>query len=218
MNHAPLPIELAIWGGKSLASHSSCRCFNLGREAGDIEEKVVFPTYSARYGLRSVLRWMLPFGTRSMRLRPLHTAVSFAFHACLLLTPLLVRGHAVLWQESWGVQWWSLPPLASDAMTLAVVFGGVFFLLRRLLAPEVRNVTTARDHLLVLLVIAPFATGFVAHQQWLDPGVMTVLHIVCGAAWLIAIPFTRLSHMLWFIFTRSYMGSEFGAVRHARDW
>jgi hypothetical protein len=35
---------------------------------------------------------------------------------------------------------------------------------------------------------------------------------------LVAIPFTRLSHMLFSIFTRAYMGSEFGKVRHAQDW
>jgi len=35
---------------------------------------------------------------------------------------------------------------------------------------------------------------------------------------LLVIPWTRLVHMLWFVFTRAYMGSEFGAVRHSRDW
>jgi hypothetical protein len=35
---------------------------------------------------------------------------------------------------------------------------------------------------------------------------------------LAAIPFTRLSHALFFLFTRGYMGSEFGAVKNAKDW
>jgi hypothetical protein len=47
---------------------------------------------------------------------------------------------------------------------------------------------------------------------------MLIAHIVTGVLWLIAIPFTWLAHMLWFLFTRSFMGSEFGAVRNARDW
>ncbi len=182
------------------------------------KDKVVYPTWDARFGLRSVLHWVLPLGTRSMRLHPVHAVVSFAFHACLLATPLLARGHAVLWEQSWGVSWWSLPPLAADLMTLIVIGGGLFFFVRRLVAPEVRNVSTLGDHLLLLLVVSPFLTAFVAKQQWLDAQLTTALHIACGAAWLIAIPFTRLSHMLWFFFTRSFMGSEFGAVRNARDW
>ena len=182
------------------------------------KEKTVLPTWSASHGGRSVRHWIIPFANRTTRLHPLFTVVSFAFHACLLLTPLLVMGHAVLWEESWGISWWSLPPLLADVMTLAVVLGGVFFIVRRAAMPEVRNVTSWSDLLLVLVVIAPFATGFVAHQGWLPHRPMVILHIVSGVLWLVAIPFTRLSHMLWFYFSRSYMGSEFGAVRNARDW
>ena len=43
-------------------------------------------------------------------------------------------------------------------------------------------------------------------------------HIVSGEIMLMAIPFTRLSHMIFSPFTRAYMGSEFGAVRHVKDW
>ena len=181
-------------------------------------EKHVFPTFSAKYGLRSLLHWMVPFGSRNMRMHPTFTLVSFAFHACLLLTPLLVMGHAVLWEESWGVSWWSLPPLAADGMTLVVIGGCLFFGLRRIAAPEVRNVSSWQDFAILLLVVAPFVTGFLAHQQWLPYRIMILLHIVSGAVWLMAIPFTRLAHMLWFFATRAYMGSDFGRVRGTRDW
>jgi nitrate reductase gamma subunit len=181
-------------------------------------EKSVIPTWDARTGMRSVAHWVVPFGARNMRMHPVMTVVSFAFHFCLLLTPLFVMGHAVLWESSWGVSWWSMPAWLADVMTLVVIAGGVFFFLRRLAAPEVRRVSALSDFLLVLLVISPFLTGFLAHQQWLPYRPMLILHIVCGVAWLVAIPFTRLSHMLWFVFSRSYMGSEFGAVRNARDW
>ena len=36
-----------------------------------------------------------------------------------------------------------------------------------------------------------------------------------GEIMLVAIPFTRLSHMIFSPLTRAYMGSEFGKVRHA---
>lgn len=182
------------------------------------KDKVVYPYMSARFGLRSLVHWLTPFGSRSMRLRPGLTVVSFAFHACLLLAPLFAVGHAVLWKSSWGIDWWSLPGGLIDAMTLVVILGGVGFMLRRIALPEVRNVTTWKDHAIVLLVIAPFVTGFVAHHQWLPYRAIVVLHVITGVLWLAAIPFTRLSHMLWFVFARSYMGSEFGAVRNARDY
>jgi len=182
------------------------------------KEKTVFPTMSGKFGMRSIMHWVVPFASTNTRKHPLFTMVSFAFHFCLLIAPLFVMGHAVLWQESWGISWWSMPPWAADAMSLVVVFAGLFFMLRRIAAPEVRNVTAVSDFLLVLLVISPFLTGFVARMQWLPGKTMVTLHIICGAVWLIAIPFTRLSHALWFGFSRAFMGSEFGAVRNARDW
>lgn len=182
------------------------------------KEKAVFPTMSLRYGLRSVMHWLVPFASRNTRLRPWFTVISFCFHLSLLVAPLLAMGHAVLWQESWGLSWWSLPPWATDALTLFVIFGCVFFVLRRVVEPHVRKVSAGSDFLLVLLVSSPFVTGFFAYHQWLDARLMLTLHILCGALWLMAIPFTRLSHMIWFALTRIFMGSEFGAVRSARDY
>jgi len=182
------------------------------------KEKSVYPTMNAKYGFRSIVHWATPFGSKNMRMHPVVTVVSFIFHFCLLITPLFVMGHAVLWQDSWGVSWWSLSAYLADVMTVLVIVCGLLLFLRRIASPEVRNVSTYKDYLLLLMVIAPFATGFVAHQQWIDPKVMVILHIIAGALWLIAIPFTWLSHMLWFVFSRAFMGSEFGSVRNARDW
>ena len=182
------------------------------------KEKVVLPVMNAKYGGRSIRRWLIPFVPRNTRLHPVFTVVSFSFHICLLISPLFDMGHAVLWEQAWGFSWRTLPAWAADVMTLIVIFGCAFFFVRRLAEPQVRNVTALSDLVLVLLVASPFVTGFVAHQQWLSGDVMVTLHMVCGAAWLVAIPFTRLSHMIWFYFSRAFMGSEFGAVRNARDW
>lgn len=182
------------------------------------KDKVVYATFDAKYGLRSLVHWAIPFAGRNTRMRPVYTILSYAFHICVLVTPLFLMGHAVLWQESWGFRWWSLPEGVADVMTLVVIFACLFFIVRRLVRPEVRNVTYSSDFLLVLVVMAPFVTGFVAHQQWLPNKPMLIAHMISGALWLLLIPWTRLVHMIWFAFTRAYMGSEFGAVRHARDW
>jgi nitrate reductase gamma subunit len=94
----------------------------------------------------------------------------------------------------------------------------LFFGVRRLVSPEVQYVTSASDYVILAIVAAPFVTGFLAYQQWLNYPVMMILHVVSGEVMLVAIPFTRLSHMIFAPFTRAYMGSEFGGIRHARDW
>ncbi|MGE5256524.1 MAG: TmcC family electron transfer complex membrane anchor subunit [Hyphomicrobiales bacterium] len=182
------------------------------------KEKFIYTYVSLKYGLRSILHWLVPFGTVNWRLRPWLTIVTFAFHICLVLTPIFLMAHIVLWDEAWGISWWALPDGLAIAMTLIVIGGCIFFFVRRLVTPEVAFVTYASDYVILLLAAAPFVTGLIAYFQWFDVRLFTLLHVLTGEAMLIAIPFTRISHMLFAPLTRGYMGSEFGGVRHARDW
>ena len=182
------------------------------------KERFIYSYMSWKYSLRSILRWSTPFATENMRSHPGMTIVAFAFHICLLLTPLFLLAHIVLIEESWNLSWWTLPDGLADAMTLIVIAGGIFFFVRRLTNPEVQYVTSASDFILLAIVIAPFVTGFLAYYQWFGYKFFVITHILAGEVMLVAIPFTRLSHMLTAPLTRAYMGSEFGGVRHARDW
>ncbi len=182
------------------------------------KESFIFSYMSLKYGLRSLLHWSIPFGTTNMRLNPVMTIVTFIFHFCLLITPLFLLAHVLLVEESLGISWWTIPEGLTDIMAVAVIVGCLYFLYRRLLLPQVKFVTTAMDFWLLMIVAAPFITGFLAYHQWFAYQPIMILHVVCGEVMLIAIPFTRLSHMLFAPFTRAYMGSEFGAVRQAKDW
>jgi nitrate reductase gamma subunit len=182
------------------------------------KERFIYSYMSLKYGLRSILHWRIPFASENMRKHPALTVVAFAFHICLLLTPIFVLAHVTLVDEAWDVSWWTLPEGATQVMTLIVIAGCVFFLIRRLVSPEVKYVTAASDYLMLAIVAAPFVTGFCAYYQWLDYPIFMVLHVISGEIMLVAIPCTRLSHMLFAPLTRAYMGSEFGGIRHARDW
>ncbi len=182
------------------------------------KEKFIFSYMSWKYSLRSILHWSIPFGTENMRKHPVMTIVTFAFHICLIITPIFLFSHIILWDESWSLSWIALPDGAADIMTLIVIGACVFFLVRRILLPEVKFVTFASDFVILGIVAAPFVTGFLAFHQWGDYRLFLILHILAGEIMLMAIPFTRLSHMLFSPFTRAYLGSEFGGVRKAIDW
>lgn len=182
------------------------------------KDPFVYSYMSLGYGLRSILHWIIPFGSHNMRRHPLVTIVGFAFHICLLVAPLFLLAHIMLWDESWNISWWSLSDSVADTMTLIVIAGCAFFLARRLMSPAVRFVTSASDYVLLAIVAVPFITGFLAYHQWINYKLMLIFHIIAGEVMLAAIPFTRLIHMVFFPFTRAYMGSEFGSVRHVKDW
>ena len=190
------------------------RLFMLVKE----KEPFIFTYMSWKYSLRSIFHWIIPFGTVNWRRHPVLTVVTFVFHIGLLIAPIFLLAHVILLDEALNLSWWALPDAWADVLTVVVIIGCLFFLVRRLTQPEVKFVTSASDFVILTVVAAPFITGFIAYHQWIDYPVMMVLHVVAGEVLLVAIPFTRLSHMLFSPFTRAYMGSEFGKVRHARDW
>ncbi len=178
----------------------------------------VFNYLSKKHALRSIVMWLIPFAATNQRLNPVMTIVTYIFHICLILVPIFALAHVIMWERAWGISWWTLPETAAVIMTFLVLGGIVFFIVRRIVLPEARYVTRFQDFLILILVALPYLTGLLAYYQIFDYQTMIVLHILAGHAMLIAIPFTWLSHLLQFFMTRSYVGSEFGYVRHVKDW
>ena len=182
-------------------------------------DRVVFPYISLKYSFRSIIHWVIPFASTNWRKRPGMTITTFLFHISLIFTPIFLVAHNALLKESWNFRLWTIPEIITDVMTVIVIVCSIIFLIRKLVAPEVRFVTFASDYVLLALAAAPFITGFLAyHQILIDYKLMAAIHMLSGELMLIVIPFTRLSHMIYFWFTRAYTGSEFGAVRHTRDY
>lgn len=181
--------------------------------------KTINSYLSLKYSLRSIIHWVIPYASTNMRKHPWFTMVSFLFHVCLILTPFILYAHIKIFYDSWNILLWSVPERISDIMTLIVLFSAFIFILRRILIPEVRFVTYLSDFIILFIAVVPFITGFLAYHQLLfDYRIMVAFHILSGEIMLIAIPFTKLSHMLFFWFIRAYTGSDFGAVRHSRDY
>lgn len=173
---------------------------------------------SVRYSLRSIGRWLVPFGTLGWKANPGLTVATFLFHISLLLLLLFAPGHTVMWDYSFGISLWALPENVADGLTLVTAGCCLYFLYRRLMVPAVRYVSTPHDWAILGLVALPVVSAFLAKWQVGDALLMSLIHVLSGEAVLVAIPFTRLSHALFIPFTRAYMGSEFGGVRHVPDW
>jgi len=182
------------------------------------KEPSLYPATSLKDGLRSILHGLLPFGSTYMRRQPLFTVVTIGFHLGVIILPLFLLAHTVLWYESWDILWWSLPDLLADIAAVWVMLACVYFLVRRSTEPEVKQVTRPTDILLPAIVLLTFLTGFLAYHQWGPYRPMLILHILAGEILLVTIPFSKLGHMLFVMFSRAYMGAEFGKVLKAREW
>ena len=182
------------------------------------KETVPTPSSNIKDAVRSILLGLIPFGTVTMRRQPAFTLLTFIFHLCVVILPVFLLAHIVLWYESWKIQWWSLPDGLADLMTLWVILACVYYFFRRRRLPVVEQVTRPSDYALLGLIMLTFLSGFCANHQWGPYRAVLILHVLSGEMLLVILPFTKLGHMLFFGFSRAYMGLEFGKFLKARDW
>jgi nitrate reductase gamma subunit len=184
------------------------------------KERVLCPSRSIREESpeERKLKLLVSFQNSLIGKHPVMAIVSSVFHLCLFVAPLFAVGHSLVLYESWGVSFVSLPDGLIDVLTIVFLAGGVFFLVRRMVLPRVQALSTPYDYLLLFITVAPFLTGFFAYHQWFDYKTVITLHLLAGEAMLIAIPFSKLGHMVFFFFIRIFLGSEFSFWRGNRNW
>lgn len=182
------------------------------------KDRVIYNHASFSWGIKSILYWLLPWGSASMRQQPVFTFMVFIFHITLLAAPVFLYAHNILWDEAWGISMWSLPDSLTDAMTVMLLASIVFLIIRRVVRREVRILTEPRDFALLVITALPFLTGFLAYHQFEPYELWMIMHILTGEILLILIPFTKLGHMVLFFFTRAFIGFEMGGRRGARSW
>jgi len=164
------------------------------------------------------LNLLISFQNSLIGKNPIMAIVSFVFHFCLFIAPIFAVGHSLAFYESWSFSFLSLPDGLIDLLTILLLLCSFFFLVRRIIIPRVQSISTPYDYMLLFITAAPFLTGFFAYHQWFDYKTVITLHILAGEAMLIAIPFTKLGHMVFFFFIRILLGSEYSFWRGNRTW
>ena len=170
-------------------------------------------SYAIGGALRSIIHWLIPFYSRNWRLKPAFTVVFFLFHLGLVFVPLFLYAHVMLWHERFGISLPSLPAGLADFLTIGVMLTFVVLTVRRLALPEVRIITTPQDFMILVISVLPFLTGFISAHSADEKPFWLLAHIVTGEIWLLAIPFTKLAHVVLFFMSRIQIGMDFGIKR-----
>lgn len=174
------------------------------------------PDFRTGWALASIAHFLLPLN-RTARTSPWTTAAGFALHVPLLLTAFFLSGHVVLVEQWWGLSWPTISDSLADVLTVTAIAAVAFLAARRLFHPPVKGLSRPSDLIVLALVALPLVTGLAAHRQWGDYPTMLTLHVTSACALLIAIPFTKLSHMALFFVSRAATGSDFGK-RQVGPW
>jgi nitrate reductase gamma subunit len=135
----------------------------------------------------------------------------YTFHLGLLITLFFLEQHIMLFRAIIGFGWPALHPTLIDVSTLIGIAALIAVLIHRIMDPVVRKLTDYQDYLAWLLTIAPLITGYITmHPVGLSYHAALIIHIISAEALLIAIPFTKLSHMVSLFIARWYNGAIAG--------
>jgi len=149
---------------------------------------------------------------------PVMVIVSTVFHLCLFGPPVFLLAHNLMLSRAIGIRLPCIPDGMADLMTIIVLCGAVFFLVRRIAVPRVAAISSATDYGVLLLTVMPYLTGFFSYHQVFDYKTVLTLHILTGDLLLIALPFTKVGHMVFFFFGRLAMSGEYSMGRGSRTW
>jgi NAD-dependent dihydropyrimidine dehydrogenase PreA subunit len=149
-------------------------------------------------------RFLLPFHKAVLK-KPVYSILRYIFHLCLIVVPIWLSGHIVLWSESrFEWEWAALPDVWADWMTLVLLGLTVYFLIRRIMFQDIRLNSSKSDYIIIVITALPFMTGYFLTHGSLDSisflgDNMAVIHMMSGEAMII---------MAVFLFCRTRLNME----------
>ncbi len=128
----------------------------------------------------------------------IHTALSFFLHLGVVIVPLLLLDHLLLWEKSIGVRPPALPQTLANFLTIVTIVMAVSLVVKRIASRTARTLSTFQDYALLFMIMVIFLSGYSASRPW-NPvsweGTM-IIHVLAGDLLLLLTPFTKLSHIV----------------------
>lgn len=171
---------------------------------GAYTDPALRPTFWAKVRIR--LLWIAAPSIVLKRHWPGQTAPLFAYHFTLsllsvilrlgtILVPTFMLAHVYLWERAFGVRWPALAGHLADILAIITITAGFLYFLGRLYSPTARRLEPGWSFIKPLLLILPFATGFLAmHPLWspVDYYVVRLLHVLSACLVFVMVPFGRI--------------------------
>ncbi len=147
---------------------------------------------------KKTFSWLIPIKNLFTK-RPVYSVISFVWHIGLILVPLFLTAHVLLfWNNSVGVTWWpTLPQNIADTLTLVAIIAGSLLWFGRVLNRNARFLSRPQDIMWPPLLTVTFLTGYLCAATELAASsyqVSMLIHIYTANTIMILIPFTKVAH------------------------
>jgi len=160
--------------------------------------------------ISATLQWLFPV-KKGFEVRALFSLTSMLFHVCIIVTPIFLGAHIMLWERGLGISWPAISNSLADYLALIGIATVIALFVDRLSARASRALSRPQDFLLPVLIIVPLACGYLAMHPNINPfgynGTMFI-HVMAGNLIFLLIPFSKMSHMV--LFPATQLVSELG--------
>jgi hypothetical protein len=133
------------------------------------------------------------------------------FHLSLFLVIFFATPHVLVWKSLLGFGWSALPAPMADGLSAIGIISLLLLLVNRLTHPVLKLITRSPAWLNWTLVFLPFVTGYaMTHHLLFRYEALFSLHMITVDILLIWIPLGRISHFLFYFFSRTIHGAQAG--------
>ncbi|WP_373508063.1 nitrate reductase [Thiocapsa sp.] len=156
-------------------------------------------------GYRTVFSRAWPSGEFTTATR-YQTAMAYVFHIATLIVVIGIVPHIEFIKSLTGASWPGLPNVVGVALGIVALASLLALIARRLSKPAV-YCSNLGDYFTWIVVAAPLVTGLMAFAHvGLRYETMLGIHILSVAVLFAWLPFSKLMHAFWFVFSRAQSG------------
>lgn len=166
----------------------------------------------AKSYLKGILIWpFIPWVRNTFNRNPVTYLAGGLFHLALFVVIFLGTAHMLVWKSLLGFGWPTLELPIVDWLAAIGIVAMIALLINRLVNPVLKLISGPAEYLNWLLVFLPMVTGYImTHHLWFRYEVLFSLHMLAVDVLLIWIPLSRISHFIFYFFSRTIHGVEFG--------
>ncbi|MBN2500680.1 MAG: hypothetical protein JXB38_07890 [Anaerolineales bacterium] len=162
--------------------------------------------------LKGIIIWpFIPWVKDTFNRNPIIYLAGGLFHLGLFVVLILGSAHMLVWKSLIGIGWPTLPLPIVDWMAAVTIVAMIFLFINRRINPVLKLISGPAEWVNLLMVFLPMVTGYMmTHHLWFRYEVLFSLHMLTVNVLLIWIPLSRISHFMFYFFSRAIHGADFG--------
>ena len=162
--------------------------------------------------LKGFLIWpFIPWVKNTFNRNPIIYLAGGLFHLGLFVVIFLGAAHMLVWKSLLGFGWPTLPLPIVDWLAAGAIVAMIALFINRLTHPVLKLISGPAEWVNLLFVFLPMVTGYMMTHHLINPYEKAYTLHMWTVNWLLVwIPLSRISHFMFYFFSRTIHGQEFG--------